>query len=215
MFCRTVAAIDIASPKNECQNIGWAIDGPEQCTGKNLDEFVERVGVALNKGSVALGIESPLFIPLRDDPRTLCTARKGEGNRPYSSHAGPTSLVAGLAVSSYILKAIRKTAPLAVATFNWKQPSHAPGHLLIYEAFVSRRDQCSTLEGMDPHIADARAAIVRFKEIMLSDGTSAIDEPACLNLLGAILLRTGWTNDPALLWEPCLVVKAEKADCSP
>lgn len=36
---------------------------------------------------------------------------------------------------------------------------------------------------------------------------SAIDEPEVFNLLGAALLRTGWTRDLSALSAPCLVVK--------
>lgn len=36
---------------------------------------------------------------------------------------------------------------------------------------------------------------------------SAICEPECLNLLGAMMLRTRWTNDLSVLDAECLVVR--------
>jgi hypothetical protein len=41
------------------------------------------------------------------------------------------------------------------------------------------------------------------------DIVSALDDPVVFNLLGAALLRTGWTIDANVLWQPCLVVKSE------
>jgi hypothetical protein len=42
----------------------------------------------------------------------------------------------------------------------------------------------------------------------LANFQSSVQEPICLSLLGAIMLRTGWATDPAILSSPCLVVRA-------
>jgi len=36
---------------------------------------------------------------------------------------------------------------------------------------------------------------------------NAIAEDVVLSLIGAAMLRTGWSDDPALLQKPCIVVK--------
>jgi len=206
----TTAVIDVASPHPNYEKIGWALDGLVMGRGKNLDDFVRLVADALGKGSVALGFEAPLFIPFRDDPTQLCTARNGEGNRAYSAQAGTGALVAGLAVNWYILRELRRLVPSATVSFEWKTPSNEPGHLLIWEAFVSDRSKTGAVADSDPNISDALEAIKRFKEIIQNHEESDIVEPVCLNLIAAILLRTGWIENLAILAQPCLVAKTKK-----
>jgi hypothetical protein len=54
-----VAVIDIG----RLQNLGWAIDGPKiNCSGSNIDMFIDRLTDALDIGPVALGFEAPMFV---------------------------------------------------------------------------------------------------------------------------------------------------------
>jgi hypothetical protein len=54
------------------------------------------------------------------------------------------------------------------------------------------------------HIEDAHLAIAAFQRGMRDPANfqSSVVEPICLSLLGAIVLRTGWDTDPAILSRP-------------
>src|SRR5262249_61082329 len=67
----------------------------------------------------------------------------------------------------------------------------------------------------DPrHVEDAHLAIAAFQRGMrdLANFQSSVQEPIYLSLLGAIMLRTGWATDPAILSRPCLVVRAHASE---
>jgi hypothetical protein len=90
---------------------------------------------------------------------------------------------------------------------------HARGHILLFEAFVSHQPESND----DLHIRDAKLAIGKFREGMRDPLAfrSAIDEPSCLNLVGAALLRTGWATDLNILSQPCLVVRQKGGAARP
>jgi hypothetical protein len=79
------------------------------------------------------------------------------------------------------------------------------GQRLVFGAFVTH--QPATDE--ESHIRDAKAAITKFQEGMQRpvEFKSAVIEPNCFNLVGAALLRTGWTMDQSALSQACLVVR--------
>lgn len=194
------AVIDVG----KLENLGWVVEGVHASHGCDPDAFVEAVGAILREGPVALGFEAPMFVPVRDNPRDLTKARGGEGNRPFTAGAGATALVTGLMVTAYILSHLRAKVPTANVTFDWRSPLHGTT-LLLFEAFVSNQKK----DGDNRHIEDARLAAHAFRRGMCEPAAfeSSISEPACLNLLGAVLLRTGWTVDLNVLAHPCLVVK--------
>jgi len=191
------AVIDVGSePK-----IGWVVD--EQ-SGTNLDECIDALAEISMKGPLALGFESPLFVPIRNNRHNLTKGRKGDDNRAFTASAGATALVTGLVVAAYMLENLRAKAPHLVPTFNWRSPL-ADNNLLLFEAFVA--NQKKTHENR--HIEDAQLAMKVFLKGM-SDAPnlkSSIEEPVCLNLLGALLVRLGWVSDLPVLKEQCLVVK--------
>jgi hypothetical protein len=59
------------------------------------------------------------------------------------------------------------------------------------------------------HVECARKAIDQFSKGWENRASfhSAVEEQCTMNLLGAMLLRMGWTSDPSVLSEPCLVVR--------
>ncbi len=61
-----------------------------------------------------------MFVPVREEPRSLLSARKGECengiSRPFSAGAGASVLVAGLVIVPYVLNALRKKVPKASPT---------------------------------------------------------------------------------------------------
>jgi hypothetical protein len=202
-----VGVVDIGRPG---ANFGWAMVGNIPAEGTDIDVCVETLATALRNDPLALGFETPMFIPIRTDPKRLTAARSGEvakgmAVRPFSAGAGAAVLVTGMVVVSYILATIRSLVPGATATLDWKSPPVRPGQLMLFEAFVT--DQRKTTNTR--HVEDAHAAIAAFQRGMRDPASfrSSVEEPVCLSLLGAILLRTSWETNLAILSEPCLVVR--------
>jgi hypothetical protein len=203
-----VAVVDIGNPRT---NLGWAIDGMTAAEGKGLDECVAELASALRSGPLALGFEAPMFVPYRSNPKLLTQARsgdcvKGKPNRPFSAAAGAAVLVTALTVVPYVLRELRSAVRDATATLCWHPMPDKLGELLLFEAFVT--DQRKT--GAARHVEDARAAIDAFRRGLASTNglQSAVIEDPRFNLLGAMMLRTAWASDPAILSSPCLVVRA-------
>ena len=210
-----IAVVDIGKPG---ANFGWAMVGDTKGEGNDIDVCVQRLAEALRKGPLALGFEAPMFVPIRTDPKRLTAARKGDSgkglpSRPFSASAGATVLVTGLVVVSYILNTLRPLVPEATATLEWRSPPADLGRLMLFEAFVT--DQRKTTDTR--HIEDAHLAIAAFQRGMRDPANfqSSVEEPMCLSLLGAIMLRTGWATDPAILSRPCLVVRAHASEHDP
>jgi hypothetical protein len=141
----------------------------------------------------------------------LTAAREGESGpglptRPFSAGAGAAVLVTSLVIAPYLLARLRKALPSASATFDWRQPLTRPGELLLFEAFVTDQRK----ETPERHVEDARLAVDEFRR-NLGDFQAPESSDECMNLLGAALLRTGWSSDVALLAAPCLVIRADNA----
>jgi hypothetical protein len=205
-----VAIIDIGKPG---KNLGWAIDEPDE-DGRDLNDCIKTLIVSLREGPVALGFEAPQFVPIRDDPLKLTAARKGEFGpglrpRPFSAGAGASVLVTSLVIVPYVLNRLREALPRASATFDWQRPLTELGQLLLFEAFVTDQRKTATTR----HIEDARLAIADFRRGIVSPETfkSSVTSDEGMNLLGAALLRTGWSSDVALLSTSCLVVRTSSA----
>lgn len=198
-----IVCADIGSVASN--NFGWfantAASGTTPCSLANY------VASVLNEERpVALGFECPLFVPLRSDERTLTRARPGEHNRAWSAGAGCGALATGLVQVTWVLQAIRSQLK-GPAQFHssWETFSSLKSGLFIWEAFVSGRSK------RDGHVADALCAVEAF--------TAAIPNPAEKNaiqpdspvhsLLGAALLRTGWSVDLAILGMPSLVIRGK------
>jgi hypothetical protein len=206
-----VAVIDIGKPS---QNLGWAVDEPSD-QGTDLNTCIEALAAALRTDAVALGFEAPQFVPLRGDQAALTRARQGESGpglatRAFSASPGATVLVTSLVIVPYVLRRLRERVPTATATLNWRRPMTQPGQLLLWEAFVTEQGQSK--DAMR-HIRDARLAIADFRRGIGHPESfeSSVTTPECLSLLGAALLRTGWSTDVALLSTPCLVVRSASA----
>jgi hypothetical protein len=193
-----VAVIDIG----KLTNLGWAIEGPIiSSSGTDIDECIEALAQAIEVGPLALGFEAPMFVPFGRDREELDHCRVGEGDRAFSASAGACSLVKGLVIAPYILGGLRSRIETANPTFKWHKQM-VPGDLLLFEAFV-------THVGPLGHKECARLAVEKFISGMENQAEleSAINEPRSMNLLGAMLLRIGWTEDLSILSEPCLVVR--------
>lgn len=206
-----VSVIDIGKPG---KNLGWAIDEPNE-DGTDIDGCINVLATALTEGPLALGFEAPQFVPLRHDPMKLTAGRQGEfgpglATRTFSAAAGATVLVTSMVVVPYVLGRLRERTPYATVTFDWRRPIDRQGQLLVFEAFVTDQRKNTVTR----HVEDARLAIADFRRGMADPASfeSSVTSSECLNVLGAALLRTGWSSDLALLSTPCLVVRSKATD---
>ena len=210
-----VAVIDIGSPRQN--NIGWPIVGPHACTGIDLDASVAALARAVRAGPLAIGFEAPMFVPMRDRPNNLTVARGGEGNRAFSAGAGAAVLVTGTVVVPFVLDKLRRAVPDAIVRVNWQgwPQSEAGGlQLVLFEAFVSNESKHggSKTRHVDDACAAAQALYAKFTNGEAIESSVTVERS--FNLLGAMMLRTGWTNDVSVLAEPCLVIRPTSANGS-
>jgi hypothetical protein len=194
-----VAVIDVG----KLSNLGWVIEGPlVNESGNDIDRCIEVLAQSMRSGPLALGFEAPLFVPYDRDRCDLDKARRGERDRAFSASAGACVLAKSLVIIPYILSGLRQRVEDAKPTFQWRRPM-GRRDLLLFEAFVTHMPSGAA------HTECARMALREFGAARGGPTSlrSAIDEPVVLNLLGAILLRLKWTDDPNVLSEPCLVVR--------
>ncbi|HEX6769454.1 MAG TPA: hypothetical protein VF208_08895, partial [Candidatus Binatia bacterium] len=196
---------DIGSVKTG--RFGWCGDSEdgEMMFGDSIDELAGTVAKKVTNGAkVALGFECPLYVPLRDEPMLLTKSRTGEGNRSWSAGAGCGALATGLVEVAWLLGKIRANTPETAAVFlNWKAFENAEGGLFLWEAFVSGKAKGSG------HAHDAEIAVQSFRAALPKpDLANAISEENVLSLVGASIVRTGWSADVQYLSEMCLVIKA-------
>ena len=112
-------------------------------------------------------------------------------------------LAIGCAEVPWVLRSVRDSLANPPPPFvNWNDFIAAPRGLFLFEAFVSGDAKTGD------HIGDARAAVAAF-ESALPDPTTAdaLLEPDVFSLLGAALLRTGWSDDLELLAMRPLVIR--------
>jgi hypothetical protein len=198
-----VGVIDVGSPKGG--KLGWAILAPnaDPVLGKDLDAFVDAMTTLGATWPLAIGFEAPLFIPTPAEALKILSGRRGEGSRPWSAGAGAAVTTAALAVVTYALAGLREGLSQAAASTDISALPTRPGDTLFFEAFVT-----ATVKGAD-HADDALIAAREMRALLAGDRPyrSAIDEPEVFSLLGASLLRTGWSTDLGVLSAPCLVVR--------
>ena len=173
--------------------------------GNSIEELVSAVAKNISGGAkVALGFECPLYVPLRDDPMLLTNARTGEGNRSWSAGAGCGSLATGLVEVAWLLEKIRANTPNSAAAFlDWQAFKKADSGLFLWEAFVSGKAKGNG------HAQDVEIAVRKFQGALPNpERANAISEEKVLSLVGASMVRAGWSSSAQLLSERCLVIKA-------
>ena len=187
-------------------NFGWWSSLGE--TGNAPSTLAKHVAFALNSGEpVALGFECPLFVPLAEDERALTSARVGEGSRAWSAGAGCGALATGIVQVAWVLQAVRVQLMQPARSFvNWASFASAGSGLLLWEAFVSG----SAKRGS--HTSDAQAGAEAFLQALPNpeSATAIVCESAVYSLVGAALLRTGWSADVSILQDSCLVMRARE-----
>lgn len=199
LFCA-----DVGSIKNG--NFGWAAKLSEgiNLDGTDINDFACEIAKQIKRGcKVAIGFESPMFVPIKKDPLLVNSSRNGEGNRSWSAGAGTGALATGLVEVIWVLNKVAALIDKRPAiTFDWNDFKTSRS-ILLWEAFVT-----SSSKGKD-HADDAKIAIAAFINA-LPDPTAinAIDEPDVFSLAGAAAIRTGWSKDISLIHQSCLVIKA-------
>jgi hypothetical protein len=194
-----IAVVDIG----RLANLGWAIEGESvNESGTDIDPCIEVLAEAMKNGPLALGFEGPMFVPCGRKRCDLDRCRKGEGDRAFGAAAGACVLAKGLVIVPYILEGLRCRVEAARPTFKWRSQL-LKENLLLFEAFVTN------MGNSVGHVECARLAIKKFPKGSGNRASfkSAVEEQYTLNLLGAMLLRMGWTDDLTMLSEPCLVVR--------
>jgi hypothetical protein len=197
-FCADVGSI----PKN---NFGWAssIDG-ELESGTDISAFATNIAHAVRrKDKVSIGFECPLFVPVRDEPHRVASARRGEGNRSWSAGAGTGALATGMVQSLWVMRKVKDILGYAPKpTFDW-EAFKKTNSVFLWEAFVTSG------VGRVTHIEAASVALNRFLAIAdMHENVGDINESSVMSLIGACAIRSEWSKDVELLWKPCLVVKA-------
>ena len=188
---------------------GWARglstdSGLDLTSGPDIMDLVGAVAEDLKAGiPVALGFECPLFVPIRDDPVRLTAGRTGDGSRPWSAGAGAAVLATGLTETVWILREIHRRVDNPPPAFLiWSDFLQTERGLFLWEAFVS-----GAAKG-DTHIDDATIAIQAFHSALPHvEAANAVHESEVHSLIGAALLRAGWSDDLSLLSKPCVVIK--------
>jgi hypothetical protein len=195
----SIAVVDIG----RLSNLGWVVEGPSITeSGADIDSCVDALARAMTMGPLALGFEAPMFVPYGRSRSDLDRARKGDGDRAYSASAGASALTKGLVIVPYILEQLRNRVKAAKPTFKWREQL-SDGDLLLFEAFVTHMGKSAG------HEECARLALKQFPREWENRVSfeSAVSDSCTLNLLGAMILRMGWTDDLTVLSQPCLVVR--------
>ena len=210
VYCADIGSMQTAQKQEN--HFGWA--GVSICPngqqsswreGDDMQELANVVAEGLNQGAkVALGFECPLWVPVRDDPKTLTLQRYGEGNPSWASQTAATVLTTGLAQVSWILQKIREKTVNSRAFLDWNSYRTSKDGLFIWEAFVSGEAKA------DSHIGDAKVGVAAFFKDFPSLETSITEPPGSQtrSLIGAALLWASWSKDLSLLHQPCTVIKA-------
>lgn len=147
----SVCVIDIGSPK--LGNLGWYLwDAHQQVhsAGDDLDALFPPLLEAGAHTGVLLGLEAPLFVPIRQDPLLMTKARAGESPRPWSAGAGAQVLALNLPIMTYLFQQLQSAAVDWRYCIDHKEFYANSGDLLLFEALVSGSNKGQS------HIEDAQ-----------------------------------------------------------
>lgn len=143
-----IAVVDVGSPK--LGNLGWSAWSCRQnveVVGTHLDALADWIAHASAGEGLLLGLEAPLFVPIREDLLLATKARSGESPRPWSAGAGAQVLALNLPIMVYLfakLRGLDLTFCLQADAFTAR-----PREILLFEALVSGQDKGAS------HIEDA------------------------------------------------------------
>lgn len=193
-------------------NFGWAKGESGKIThrGSSIADLAIQVTENLQeRRPVSLGFECPLYLPLRTDVEKMRQAREGEGNRAWSAAAGRAVLIPGLWQSVWLLYTIQEKLDYQEKGFvDWEEFRQAGRGLFVWEAFVTG-DAKAGDDIPGAHAEDAAIAVKSFQEALPEPWeANAVHEDSVYSLIGAGLLRAGWSDDLELLSTPCLAIRS-------
>lgn len=207
---RVVYACDIGSIR--AGTFAWARSTGACPPGvsTNIDLLVERLSDDAAAGlSIALGFESPLYMPVPELSSDLNRGRSGEGSRSMFAPAGASVTTLGIHEAAWVLRALHDAASgLLTYTLDWRGwPAQDQSQkLLLWEAFVSGPAHSDT------HERDAATAAMTFIENEANlDAVNAVSTDHAFNLVHAAALWSGWAKDIERLKSSCLVIKPQTA----
>lgn len=213
-----VYCADIGSVRGK--RFGWARVDParavERECGKKINDLASAVAQDLTRGPVSLGFECPLWVPVPagDESSELGRARANEGSHAWSAGAGAAVTATSLVQIPWILQAVRAQAPGLSAYLNWSKFREAGAGLHLWEVFVSGEGKSGLgldlAADLDKDVKDSVIGAELFVDLLPDPTVANAVEPAGAvhSLIGAALIRSGWSDDATLLAKPCLVLKA-------
>lgn len=186
-----VFAADVGKPKN----LGWAKGmGVKRSTGVGPESFALCLANAAKESlPIALGFESPLFLPVAKASDSLLKSRLGEGRRAWSAGAAPAATVSGIVAMSWILRRFGELAGFQPTVFtDWDQfvDSKDKHPVFVWEAFISERQQDIIDVLGEPPTRDCKW-VVKDKYHLVFDKADAI------TAVNAFLSRIGNPTDVA------------------
>ena len=191
-------------------NFHWVSPASNEEDSDKIEELAVSIVSQLEAGrKVALGYESPLFVPLPKTSEKLGKSRDGEctpetGNRPFNAGAGASLFATGIQSLVWVLNRIKCLRPVTTASTSLVHFRSGDADMLVWEAFVSGSEKAKP----PCHVGDAKLAMEAFNAAMQSDlYVSAIRDEIVFSLVGAAILRAGLSNDLTLLRQPCLVLR--------
>ena len=202
---RYVVSIDMGSPKKN--KFAWCDSEGNSEDNKALD--IDVLGKKLlSKTYFAMGIEAPLFIPLRPKKLKNFTGARTDFdmNHPWSAGAGAAVTAINLAFLGSLLTKIHEEHPEIAVTTDMEAWEKCGGNcILIWESFISGKDGSEeSAKSSNPHIADAQKALDLFESRSFVEKLCSKDY---LNLPLAIAKELGITTiEPSTV----LIVKGEK-----
>lgn len=196
-------------------NFHWVSSHSIDEASENVEQLAKDIVSQLEAGrKVALGYESPLFVPLPATDDKLGKSRDGEctpetGNRPFNAGAGASLFATGIQSVVWVLTRIKYLRPVTTATTSVVEFRSGGHELLVWEAFVSGSEKAKP----PSHVGDARLAVMAFNAALQSERpSSAMRDSSVFSLAGAAILRAGLSDDLTLLGQPCLVLRPLKKD---
>lgn len=195
-----VVSIDMGSPKRK--SFGWCDNDKCNDGCKDVDKLKE---LLLKENYFAMGIEAPLFIPVRPDVlKDFSGKRDFESSHPWSAGAGACVTAINLGFLASLLTRIHQENPDIAVTTDieaWKRRKY--NCILIWESFIVGKSRASMKDSS--HLDDAREALNLFGA---GNNFQKISGDY-LNLPLAIAKEAGMKTLPS---SEMLVVKGKKPD---
>ena len=211
---RVIYACDVGSTRPNTDAFAWVrcLPGTNAIPAgsSSIEGLVQNITSDARAGrSIALGFESPLFIPEPMEAENLSRGRKGDADRAFSAPAGGYVATLGVHQSAWILRklfqAFGNTHRFTTAMNQWP-PSDEPPVLFCWEAFVSGDAHSKEKK----HIRDASTAVMAFiNEEQRLEEADAVKAEIRLSLIHAVALWSGWSTNIGGLHDACLVIKPE------